>query len=986
MVSETWGALEPNSPGVSDRFRLINKIGEGGMGEVWVAEDLRLNRRVALKFLARLSTNDLERFMREGKLAAKLNHPHIVRVHDMGVLNGRYYICMDYINGTPLEGRSLGTRRALEVISEIAGAVQYAHEHGVVHRDIKPENILMDEHGRVYLTDFGLAKGVESSNLSTSRTGAVLGTPAYMSPEAARGTMKEVGPLSDVYSLGATLYDLLSGQEPFHDETFIQMLSKITSVDPTPLRKVNPKIAEDIETIVSKAMSKEPERRYASAGDLAADIKRFLAGEPIVARPPSIVYRLTRRVRKNPLAYALAVAAAVAGVVALGVWHSAVQETERLKDQQRLADDRFKLERDSALEMLRETARTSLDIALDLRRVGQNTAMPRALPLMENAYKRAASRTGDLAEVDYLMGRLHRALLQDDKAMELQNAALAKDPDFGPALYERSVLLTKQYGKLFWEAHALANSMEIGPATSKDAMRHSQNKLHDLESIRPEMVVVKQKLIKDLEHLSRTLNQQKSRWISGANYLAAKALLQFIEQKWELARSNLLEAVKQDPLMEEAWEALGQIAMYRVNFTQDRVEREKLLNEAIQAHSDGLQRDQGYVPHLLRRGYALLTLGRDCTLRGLDPHKPFDDAEADFIRAVALDPRNVEAVMHRGLTRATRAFYLASRLSLDCIPMYEQAEQDLTQAIELDPRSPMAWMHRCSVRSNIATYRSTKGGGDPIAVLDEAEKDGLQATNLSPELAEGWVKRGIVYANRGLFKQHRLKDPLPDFEQAEKCYTEALRLNKTLLEGWMWRAGLRTNWGVFLRQKGKDPLSMYRKAEQDHSFALELDPKNPEVYMRRGTLRGNIALYCTWTGRDPMPPARLAEEDFEHAHENAPNNPDIFYRQGYLRNNLAYWRFNSGQNPIEHLDAADQAYARAVELHKDYAEAWKARGDGANVRAGYYERAGDPRAADAYADAVKFWKEAIRCNSAFEAPLRSAIKKAEQNAAKKIDY
>ncbi|MCY3020641.1 MAG: protein kinase [Planctomycetota bacterium] len=319
-------------------YTLIRLLGRGGMGAVWEALDTRLNRRVAVKVMVageHASEHDMERFRREAQNSAKLRHPNIVPVHDFGIEAGQQYLVMDLVDGVmladALRQRQFTYREKAILLEKVARAVHYAHEQGVIHRDLKPSNIMLefaksgssfgdgqpssstnvalpaDERplGDPLVMDFGLAKDIAKDS-SLSQSGQVMGTPAYMPPEQAEGRIKDVGPRSDVYGLGAILYEMLTGRVPFTGENAMQVLRAALSDDPTPPRLIDPKIPRDLETICLKCLEKDSERRYAGAGALADDLKHWLEDEPILARPYTWTYRTAKKIAKYRVPVALA--------------------------------------------------------------------------------------------------------------------------------------------------------------------------------------------------------------------------------------------------------------------------------------------------------------------------------------------------------------------------------------------------------------------------------------------------------------------------------------------------------------------------------------------------------------------------------------------------------------------------------------------------------------------------------------------------------
>jgi WD40 repeat protein/tRNA A-37 threonylcarbamoyl transferase component Bud32 len=287
-------------------YEVLTEIGRGGMGIVYKARQPGTGRIVALKVILTgrfASEHEIARFQTEAQTAARLDHPGIVPIFEVGRAGDLYFLSMAFVEGETLGAAlargPLPPRRAAEVLRDVADAVQAAHRQGVVHRDLKPQNILIDPVGQVRITDFGLAR--QNDQLCTlTATGQVLGTPQYMAPEQAEGRA-DVGPAADIYALGATLYCALTGRPPFDGAVAIDVLNRVIGEEPVSPRLLNPAVGRDLDTICRKCLEKEPHRRYVSAEDLAADLRRFLSGAPIVARPIGRVGRLWRWCRRQPV-------------------------------------------------------------------------------------------------------------------------------------------------------------------------------------------------------------------------------------------------------------------------------------------------------------------------------------------------------------------------------------------------------------------------------------------------------------------------------------------------------------------------------------------------------------------------------------------------------------------------------------------------------------------------------------------------------------
>ncbi|MFO1501561.1 MAG: protein kinase [Verrucomicrobiota bacterium] len=315
-----------NSLGRFGEYELLSEIARGGMGVVYRARQLTLDRIVAVKVILAGQFADkqfIQRFRGEAAAAAVLQHPNIVAIHEIGLHHGQHFFSMDFVPGRSLaemaSGHSLPARQAAVYLQAIATAVQYAHDRGILHRDLKPSNVLIDETtGQPRITDFGLAKRLDSDS-SLTLTGQLLGTPNFMPPEQAGIVDGKVGRASDIYGLGAILYYLLTGRAPFQDETLEGVLRQLLNSDPVSPRLLNPAVPRDLETICLKCLEKEPSRRYGTAQAVADELRLFLNDEPIAARPVQPIERLWRWCRRKPtLAGALALALALLLVVVIG--------------------------------------------------------------------------------------------------------------------------------------------------------------------------------------------------------------------------------------------------------------------------------------------------------------------------------------------------------------------------------------------------------------------------------------------------------------------------------------------------------------------------------------------------------------------------------------------------------------------------------------------------------------------------------------------
>src|SRR5436190_5783350 len=303
---EALGPSAARMPMEFGDYDLLEEIGRGGQGVVYRARQKSLNRTVALKVIGLgqwSSTPHLRRFRHEAEAAASLEHPQIVPIYEIGERDGSCYFSMKLVEGGQLDEvvrrEPISIKRAAELMVKIARTVQFAHKRGILHRDIKPGNILLDQHGEPHLTDFGLARLIEADSTVTG-TLDVLGTPSYMAPEQAAGNNTEISRNTDVYGLGAVLYQLLTGQPPFAGGTTYETIRLLRDTEPRQPRLLNPKIDRDISTICLKCLEKDPKHRYPAPAGLAEDLEHWLKHEPIRAHRTGIFTRGQKWVRRKP--------------------------------------------------------------------------------------------------------------------------------------------------------------------------------------------------------------------------------------------------------------------------------------------------------------------------------------------------------------------------------------------------------------------------------------------------------------------------------------------------------------------------------------------------------------------------------------------------------------------------------------------------------------------------------------------------------------
>jgi tetratricopeptide (TPR) repeat protein len=566
----------PDAPG----YRVLRRLGRGGMGEVYLARQAGTDRLVALKTpRADAVLAELARFGAEAELVARLKHPGIVPVYEVGEADGRMFLAMEYCPGGSLADKLGGVpvppRTAAVLTESIARAVHAAHQAGVIHRDLKPGNVLLSPRSEAAdaadldayvpkVSDFGLARGVDDSR-GLTKTGDVFGTPAYMPPEQAFGSARRLGPTADVYALGAILYELLTGRPPFHGTTTLDTLDQLHHHDPVPPARLQPTVPRDLDTICLKCLHKEPARRYPSADELADDLRRYLDGRPVLARPVGPSERLAKWVRRNPRVATLAgllVAAVAAGLVGMAVYQV------RLAGQRDRAVRHLRVALQSVDGLLTEVAEEDL-AAEPLAEAKRRVLLKKALalcqelvgiegddPILREQVALAGKRVGDI----------QRQLGQYPEAWTAYRQALAQFEALAAAAPDRSDLVRHAADCHNWLGEVDRLSARPHEAAEQYLLaRHSQQRVADSEpantAVRFELARSRYNLglvYRDTGQLSTARTE-----LEGAVTLLGGLPAADVNRRWHLARANLnLGAVlrllnEQGPAVTAYTEAIG---------------------------------------------------------------------------------------------------------------------------------------------------------------------------------------------------------------------------------------------------------------------------------------------------------------------------------------------------------------------------------------------------------------------------------------------
>lgn len=645
--------MDTTQPGAERRrigpYVLEERLGTGGMATVYRALDTRLQREVAIKLLredADPSEKTRARFLREAQAAARLKHPNLVEMFGVEQADGHPFLVMEFVRGTPLQGLSVPRRAAVEILRKVADGIEHAHRHGVVHRDLKPGNIILDEAGEPHVVDFGLAH-VEDASTVLTRTGVLMGTPLYMAPEQVAGRPDLIGPHTDVFALGAILYEFLVGQPPHSASSIEEVYAKILGQDPVPPTRLRADVPQDLETIAMKCLEREPARRYSGAAALADDLRRWLDGDPIQARPPSRRYRLKKAISRNrPLLTGLAVGLLVAlgaGIWLVGKWK---RETDQRREKERqLAAERQK---DSIEESARRRAAPFLEAgrrkleSLRIRLRDPEYTREEILRISEAArteFEKALSECAQLPEAWVGIAQTWALVLRGDLAVPALNRAIEIAPSFAPAYLDRVRLRIGDYENMVHD-----NSGEtLAESTAARELRIS------IES--------------DLAQVARHSGDNVER-------LFGEALFAFAKGDYDAAQrllGDLLRSAGPDAGV-HIWRGHS---LYHL----------KRMAEAEEEFTKGLRCDARSAFLLYHRAIARRAL------------RKLDEAKEDFDSAIRIQPADALSRFGRGNLHLDRG-------------EWAEAIADYTRAIEIDSMRPGTFCHRAVALANRGDFRA----------------------------------------------------------------------------------------------------------------------------------------------------------------------------------------------------------------------------------------------------------------------------------------
>ncbi len=881
-------AAMPAVPGEKvGRFLRQRLLGRGGMGAVYLGYDPELKREVALKFLTVAdSEEDVARFLREAQTAAKLRHPNIAPVYDVGREEQQHFIAMEYVDGTTIDKAKLPLRKILELMVDVAAAVDYANTEGVVHRDLKPSNLMVDKRGRVFVMDFGLARSTAAdSRLSVS--GTLVGTPSFMPPEQAEGR-KDIDARADVYALGATLYALATGKPPFLGDGPIDTAIAVIETEVVPPRKLNPKLAADVETIILKAMEKDRARRYASAREFGDDVRRFLDAEPILARPASPIYRMWKRVAKHR---GVALTAAAALLIVAGVGLTFALQTARKNEEDALAKEIWEAEKrtEGPISWAEELAPQSLRLAAErrpeLEQILADPVLARVAPAYrawfdalcgkKDAFSGIAAPEPVTAvcrarwRLNQVMGRMPLPQASIAGHIEADGVVLLDPPLLAEALGELRRVAGSPLWKMVREGQGigeLCRALEL----ARDGRR-------------AEAAAVLEGLAGDL--------------ICGRAAGRLAGMIHFEAKDPAGAARAWTAAARQRPSCVLLWQLASMAEFLAAISSEDPAPG---LRRALDAASRSVESGPPRAEAFMMRGVVLRQLGRQKTAAGQDPRGELRQAIDDYDFASKLRPD--VAIIYANAANVLSDY--ADTEPSRAIEMHERAVKALDRALELDPKDTVALINRGDAKRQLASALKERGrdvatllaeaksdctaaierGGHELAFAgragiclllgdpDGAITDATKALTKNPRLVMALMYRAAGTIDLIRLNGTRGADPSEEVGKAFTDFDAVLAIEPRYAKALNNRAALFMELGTMAASRNSDPTEYYRKALDDAQRAVTINPRYLHALLTRASARAGVALWQMHAGRDAQAEIDLARQDFDAAVGLAPNS------------------------------------------------------------------------------------------------------------------
>jgi len=871
-----------------ERYQLGPKLGEGGMGIVYRATDRTLGRDVAIKLIRGGNPTLALRLLKEARAQARIDHPGVCRVYDVGEIGGRGYIALQLVEGESLAhaARRMTLDEKVAVMRDVALAIHEAHRLGIIHRDLKPGNVMVErgDDGRwqPIVMDFGLAREV-TVELGMTETGALLGTPAYMSPEQARGDLRAIDRRSDVYSLGATLYELVTGGPPFATGSLAGMLDHVIHHEPVAPRKLVPGLPADVETMTLKCMRKDPAQRYASAKALADDLTRYLDGEPIEGRRRSVAQRVRESVRRHRALYAIG-AASLLAVLTAGTF--GLRERWRSEDRAQLAE---RLSRDARdIQLL---AQTSYQLPLHDTRPERLVIRTRMLAIAMTPHDLGSLGDGMIHDA---LGRGHMALHEWSEAVAELDRASQDGLDVSSLHAARGRALGELYHRAVEEARRGGDKKWFADQEKQLAAQYLTPALSELDRARdsPDTGGLLEATIALYRH----------------DYATAKA------KSLDVARTTpwLYESTK---LAADAVYAAAAVEVDRGNYDVARPQLDEAnrlyMQAADAARSDATMYEAAAQARLER---AEIDLRQNQSSNAV-----LDEMRRLIEQAVEANPSYASAFTTKAhiLLFTWRA---KGQNNSAMLPLLEETAAAAENAVRLDPKSVLAWDalgNAYVVRGTYEDYR----GGNAVPWWRRSLVEYENALALRPN--DPWVNNDAGVAHRWLAQAASATgNPMPEFEASAAAFRKATIIDPNYLYAWSNDVDVLAQLAEYQVGQGIDPRDTVSSAIESGERGLALDPNYDMLLKWMADVRLREAEYCIATNTDPSTAIESARAYLNRADLARPRNMTTWWLRARAARFATQWLLSIHQDAAREVAKAREANARVLELAPSAVAGW----------------------------------------------------------------
>jgi serine/threonine-protein kinase len=876
------------------RFRNITLIAEGGMGRVYRAEDPLLDRTVALKLTHDDSDLALMRFTGEAQAQARIDHPHVVKVFEVGEVQGTPFIVMQYVQGGDLgavQGR-LSLTQLARIMQQVAEGVEAAHRLGLLHRDLKPPNILIEgadtDAPHPYVTDFGLVRNLDRQGLTA--TGVALGTPRYMSPEQAQGQYDQVDARSDVYSLGATMYEIFGGGPVFGEVSDLPLFRKIVEDEPVPLRRKAPDVPEDLAVIVHTCLAKDPERRYPSAQALAEDLGRFLHGLPIWARPPSLGYRLRRGLAQHQALVSLG-ALGLGALLILGGW--SVRSLARSRKQATLA---------GAFGQRAQKLETYLRLAF---MSPEHPVRPQIEAVVqEMARLREDIRNGGDAAVgpgNWALGEGYLALGAGDEALKCLDEAWAAGFRTPEAAFARGRALVQEY---------LARKNTVPGMDDESAKAEELSKL-------------------EVRFKGQALDMLKqAQGLKGAGPMLA-AQIALLEGRHEDALRESAAALAAEPWRYEA--CLLQLQVWKERWEHFRFSGEAVAADLAQKNVEtSFQRALAIAPSnpevwTLYGSQCLDRAGGPVTvMEGKSTEEIMAQALSSYDRALALDPKWVAALNNRSEVAWRRAVTEHMK-GAEPEGWIQKAIADAEASLAVDPSQPRAHLvlaRALLLKANIQVDQHQDAGGelDRGAASIRKARERVQQTGSFLGWDAFYSMEAMFAALKGVNAMNHGQDGRPQFRVAILAAKRMLEAEPTSMSSVGMAGSISLQLADAEDRLGGDPMPVLDEAQRSFEGLLKKVPGNPQILRDCAEVHRIRASQRVRRNQDPGQELEIVQDLLKQGLAAAPGFHELHQVKGRAALVKARWERRQGRDGAASLQMAETALRRAKRLNPRIAD------------------------------------------------------------------